>query len=95
MGDRSDARPLPTQDNTNTEKLRQASMPRVRSEPMIPVLERPKTVRASDHGTNWTGYLNNLYTQNKKLLSYIYWNSILFVTCSPVSVALPDVLHVN
>jgi hypothetical protein len=41
-------RPLPTQDNTNTEKRRHTSMPRAGFEPVIPMFERPKTVLALD-----------------------------------------------
>jgi hypothetical protein len=53
MGDRPDARPLPTHTHThrgknNREKCGHTSMPRVGFEPTIPVFERPKTVRASD-----------------------------------------------
>jgi hypothetical protein len=48
MGDQPLSRPLPTQDNTNTSKRTQTSMPKVRFEPTIPVFERTKTVHASE-----------------------------------------------
>jgi hypothetical protein len=41
------AKPLPTQDNLNTEETR-IFMPRVGFEPMIPVFEREKTGHALD-----------------------------------------------
>jgi hypothetical protein len=39
----------------NTEKRRRTSMPRMGFEPKIPVLERPKTVRASERSAIGTG----------------------------------------
>jgi hypothetical protein len=50
-------RPLPTQDNTNTEKRRHTSMPRAGFEPAIPMFERPKTVLALDREAIETGQI--------------------------------------
>jgi hypothetical protein len=47
MGDQLIARPLPTQDNTNT-TLTHTSMHLVGFEPTLPVFEREKTVYAVD-----------------------------------------------
>jgi hypothetical protein len=48
-GDQPVARPLPTHRTTQTQNKRtQTSMPRVGSEPTIPVFERAKTVNALD-----------------------------------------------
>jgi hypothetical protein len=44
MGDQPDTSLLPTQDNTNTNTLRQTSMPPVGFDLMIPVFERTKTI---------------------------------------------------
>jgi len=55
MGDRPDARPLPTQDNTNTEKCGHTTMPRAGYETTIPVFERPTKVRALDRAATGTG----------------------------------------
>jgi hypothetical protein len=52
MGDQPDARPLPTH---NTEKRGHTSVPRAGFEPVIPVFERPKTVRALDRTAIGTG----------------------------------------
>jgi hypothetical protein len=57
MGDRPDARPLPTHDNTNTKKCGNTSMPGVRFEPRVPVFERPKAVCAADRLAIGTGDL--------------------------------------
>jgi len=51
-GNRPDARPLHKQDNTNTEKRGQTSMPRGGFEPTIQVFERPKTVRQPTNSLN-------------------------------------------
>jgi hypothetical protein len=49
MSDQPIAKPLPAQDNTNTEQTyTQTSMPRVGFEPTIPAFERAKTVYALD-----------------------------------------------
>jgi hypothetical protein len=62
-GDRPDARPLPTQDNTTQKNAGHTSMPRVGFEPKIPVFERPKTVRALDCSATGTGKLYELWTK--------------------------------
>jgi hypothetical protein len=49
-------RPLPTQDNTNTENRRHTSMPRAGFEPVIPLFERPKTVIDLDRASIETIY---------------------------------------
>jgi hypothetical protein len=54
-------RPLPTQDNPNTEKRRHTSMPRAGFELMISTFERPKTVLALDRSATETGS-NQTYT---------------------------------
>jgi hypothetical protein len=41
----------------NTEKRRHTSMPRAGFEPVIPVFERPKTVRALDRAAIGTGHI--------------------------------------
>jgi hypothetical protein len=57
-GDQPDARPLPTQDSTNTEYTHtQTSMPRVGFEPAIPVFEQAKTVHALDRAATVFGYI--------------------------------------
>jgi hypothetical protein len=60
-GDQPDARPLPTQDNTNTEKHGHTSMPLAGFEPTIPVFERPKTVRALDRAAIETGHSDSYW----------------------------------
>jgi hypothetical protein len=57
MGDQPIARPLPTQDNTNTEKRCQASMPRVGFEPATPMFERAKLGHALDRSANLIGII--------------------------------------
>jgi hypothetical protein len=52
-GDKPDARPLATQENTNTEQT-QTSMPWVGFEPTISVFERAKTFYASDRAATVT-----------------------------------------
>jgi len=47
-GDQTNARPLPTQDNT-TQKNVDTSMPQVGFQPMIPVSEQPKTAHVLGH----------------------------------------------
>jgi hypothetical protein len=54
------ARPLPTQDNTNTEKRGQTFMPRVGVEPTIPVFERTKTCHALDRVATIIGQTLNI-----------------------------------
>jgi hypothetical protein len=54
MGDRPDARPLPTQDNTTQKKRRHTFIPGAEFEPAIPAFERLKTVRASDRAATGT-----------------------------------------
>jgi hypothetical protein len=56
MGDQPVARPLPTQDNTNTERT-QTSMPPVGFEPTIPVFEMAKTFHASDRAATVIGLI--------------------------------------
>jgi len=46
----------PTQNNTNTEKRGHTSIPRAGYEPMIPVFERPKTLRALVRAVSGTGF---------------------------------------
>jgi hypothetical protein len=53
-------RPLPTRDNTNTQKRRHTSKPRAGFEPAIPMFERPMTVLALDCAATETGNLSNL-----------------------------------
>jgi hypothetical protein len=56
-GDQPVARPLRTQDNTNTEyKHTRTSMPQAGLEPTIPVSEREKTVNASERTATVTGW---------------------------------------
>jgi len=43
-----------------TEKRRHTFMPRTGFKPTIPVFERSKTVRASDHAAIWTGNYSSL-----------------------------------
>jgi len=57
-GNRPTARPLPTQDST-TQKNRDMSMPRAGFEPMIPVVERSKTIPTLDGAATGTGNNNN------------------------------------
>jgi hypothetical protein len=58
LGDQPVARPLPTHRTTQTQnKLRETSMPWVRFEPTIPVLERAKTVHALDRAATVIGSL--------------------------------------
>jgi len=56
-GDQPDSRPLHTQDNTTQKKHGRTSMPRAGFQAAIPMFERPKTVRALDRATIWTGDL--------------------------------------
>jgi hypothetical protein len=49
------ARPLPMQENTNTEESGQTSMPRVGFEPTIPVFERAKTFDALERAATVVG----------------------------------------
>jgi hypothetical protein len=54
-GDQPVARPLPTHRTTQTQNKRtQTSMPRVGVEPTVPVMERAKTVHASDRAATVT-----------------------------------------
>jgi hypothetical protein len=56
-GDHPVARPLPTHNTTRTHNKRtQISMPRVGFKPMIPVLERAKTVYALDRAVTVTAW---------------------------------------
>jgi hypothetical protein len=48
-----------TQDNINTEKLRNTPMPRVEFKPTIPVFELQKTGGALDHVSTVTGCCRN------------------------------------
>jgi hypothetical protein len=55
MEDQPVARPLPAQDNTNTDKLRQTSVPRMGFESLIPAFERAKIIHALDRATTVIG----------------------------------------
>jgi hypothetical protein len=56
MGDQPVARPLPAHRTAQTQNRRtQTFMPQVRFEPTIPVLERAKTVHASDRAATVIG----------------------------------------
>jgi hypothetical protein len=58
-GDQPVARPLPTQDNANTEEMHtQTSMPWVRFEPTIPAFERAKTVHVLDRAATVIGWFH-------------------------------------
>jgi hypothetical protein len=58
-GDQPVARPLPTRGTTQTQNKRtQTYMPRVGFEPIIPVFERTKTVRALDRAATVIGEAN-------------------------------------
>jgi hypothetical protein len=70
-GDQPDARPLPTQDNTTQKKCGHTSIPRAGFEPVIPMFERPKTVRALDSAAIGTGYFENNVL---KVHSLLLWN---------------------
>jgi hypothetical protein len=54
-GNQTVARPLPTQDNTNTKET-QTFMPRVGFEPTIPVIERAKKYSVLDHAATVIGH---------------------------------------
>jgi hypothetical protein len=55
-GDQPVARPVPTDRTTQTQNKRtQTSVPRIGFEPTIPVLERTKTVHASDRSATVIG----------------------------------------
>jgi hypothetical protein len=55
-GDRPVIRPLPTYGIAKQEKRRHISIPKVASEPTIPVLDLLKTVCASDRAAKESGY---------------------------------------
>jgi hypothetical protein len=81
LGDQPIARPLPTHRTTQTQnKHIQMSMPQVGFEPMIPVFERTKTVRALDRADTVNGNfssldgLNMLY--NVLILSKLEYSSL-------------------
>jgi hypothetical protein len=77
-GDQPVTRPLPTHRTTQTQKKRiYTSMPRVGFEPMIPVFERAKTVRALDRVTIVIGSSTNLV-----LISEYNFHAWRFRLCS-------------
>jgi hypothetical protein len=61
-GDQPVARPLPTQNKTQTQNKRtQTSMPHVGFEPTIPAFKREKTVHALHRAANVIAMINKLY----------------------------------
>jgi hypothetical protein len=65
-GDRYIAKPVPTQDSI-TQKWGHTSMPRAGFEPIIPVFERPKTIRVL---TVWLLARFDAFETNKNVTSY-------------------------
>jgi hypothetical protein len=63
----------------NKEKRGHTSMPRAGFEPTIPMFERPKTVRASDHAAIGTGN-TKCFSLKKKCKIYLYQVSRFYLT---------------
>jgi hypothetical protein len=70
-GDQPVARPLPTHTTQTQSKRIQTSMPRVGFEPMIPALERAKTIHPLDRAANVIGLHLRLVPTKSYDLSYI------------------------
>jgi hypothetical protein len=88
-GNRLIERPLPTQVNTNTKVPRNTFMPRVGFEPMIPVLERYKTIHSLGHCErhlqNLDEYVGFEALKAVAMKSSIFWD---MTPCSPVKINL-------
>jgi hypothetical protein len=72
-GDQNFAKPLPTQDKTNTEQT-QISVPRMRFEPTIPVFEQAKLYRSLSRATTVIGPIPKWFSLS---LTYSFWSVTL------------------
>jgi hypothetical protein len=79
--DQPDGRPLPTQNNTNTEWTHtQTSMPWLEFEPTIPAFERAKTVHALHRAATVIGACIGRYNLRQEWLKFQF-NKYLHFSC--------------